>query len=591
MFRAFFLTCVGLLAAVLGAYRHYSHVPRADFAYVNPSGINTLDPAAMTWMQDYRIAINVWEGLTSYHPETAAAIDGAAYPPEVSNDGLHWTFTIRPEARWSNGDPVTAADFVRGWRRAMEPGSAGDNVYLLVDYIAGARDYYDWRNQAIESLASIPNESDEWRMRFTDHAAERDARFEQVGVRAVEPRTLDVTLRHPCVYFLDLCAMPAFVPIHESIERLRIDHQASGLSREGLVIHDPQWTKPNYHANGYPGLITNGAYRVSEWTFKRRLRLTANPFFHQRHTVRCETIDMLVYGDVNTSILAYEAGDVDFLPEMNVTYDHELARLAHSGERPDIRCPIVFGSYYYLFNCEDATFDGRPNPFIDARVRKAFALAVDRRLIAEKVVSRGDPPMGNIVPPGTIAGYEAPAGLGHDPEEARRLLAEAGYPDGRGLPVIDILYNTGFHHGKICDVMSEMWRRELGATVSPRGKETKTFAEDRKHRRFMIARAGWYGDYADPTTYLDLYTTGNGNNDSGYSDPRYDGLMRRAAGERNHEARYKILAAAERMLVRDALPLLPLYQYTQVLAIKPCVRGLHPNPRLVFPFRYLSISP
>ena len=590
MFRAVMLTSLALVAATVAAYRLSGAVPRADFAYVNQTAINTLDPAAVTWNQDIRVALNVWEGLAVRHPQTSVPIDGCGGPPEVSPDGRVYTFTIQPGSRWSNGDPVTAHDFVRGWRRSIEPGTAADYAFFILDYVSGARGYYDWRNQAVSELTALSPGSDAWRQRFESHAAELDYRFSRVGVEALGESTFQVILETPCSYFLDLCAFPTLLPIHESIERLRIDHEGTGLTPQGLVVYDPQWTKPDYHVNGYPGLITNGAYRVKEWTFKRRLRLEANPFFREADSVACETIDLLVYSDLNTAIMAYEAGDLDFLPETNVTYDHELVRLALSGERPDFHSLPVFGTYYYLFNCEDASFSGRPNPFVDPRVRKAFALAVDKRLIAEKVVARGDPPTDHIIPVNSIAGYRSPAGLGHDPDAARALLADAGYPGGVGLPVIDLLYNTGFHHGKICDVLAEMWRRELGAVVAPRGKEVKSFVDDRKNRRFMVARAGWYGDYGDPTTYLDLFATGNGNNDAGYSDAEFDQLLARAGKTRDPAQRMSVLADAEARLIRETFPAIALYQYTQLLALKPYVQGLYPNARLIFPFRHVKVT-
>lgn len=590
MFRMMMVVLTGALLVIVSLYRSTAGGDRADFTYVNPTGINTLDPAVMTWTHDIRIAINIWEGLMAHDPRSGEAIEGSAYWPIVSDDDLVYTFTIRPDARWSNGDPLTADDFIRGWRRAIEPGTASDYSFFISEYVAGAGEYYRWRNDAVAELTSMPTDTPTWKQTFDKYAADRDRRFAEVGVHALDDRTLEVRLSRPCPYFLDLCAFPTLMPIHQSIERLRIDPNGSGITVEGLVIYDPQWTKPDYHVNGYPGLITNGAYRLAEWTFKRRIRLEANPYYHGRNDVSCKTVDMLVYGDINTSIMAYEAGDVDFLTDMNVTYDHELSRLATTGARPDFHCPVVYGVYFYLFNTADAVVDGRPNPFVDARVRKAFCLAVDKKTIAEKVVARGDPPTDNVVPPGSIRGYKSPAGVGFNPDEARRLLAEAGFPDGDGMPVIDILYNTGFHHGKISDVLAEMWRKELGVTVVPRGKETKTYAEDRKNRTFMIARAGWYGDYFDPTTYLDLFATGNGNNDSGYSNAKYDALLTRAAETADPEARYAILAQAEQWIIAEAFPVLPLFQYTQLMAFKPYVKGLYPNVRLMFPFRAVSVE-
>jgi oligopeptide transport system substrate-binding protein len=575
---------------LLGGFGLRSQTERADFVYVNSSGINTLDPAAITWNQDIRVAINLWEGLSAYAPKTARAIPGAAYAPTVSDDGLIYTFTIRPDARWSNGEPVTSADFIRGWRRAIEPGTAADYAFLITDNVAGAKEYYQWRNDAVGQLSSMKPGSASQRSRLEEHAREMETRFARVGMEAVDDQAFRVTLRRPCPYFLDLCAFPTLMPIHRSIERLRINRDDLGLTREGLVIYDAQWTKPTPRKNGYPGLVTNGPYRLNRWLFKRRLRMVVNPHYRDSDSMACRTVDMLVFGDINTAIMAYEAGEVDFLPDTSVDYDHELARLSRSGQRSDIRCQTVFATYYYFFNCADESVDGRPNPFIDPRVRRAFALAIDKRVLSEKVIKRGDPPTDLIVPPGSVAGYVSPPTSSYDPNEARRLLAEAGYPGGKGLPVIDILYNTGFDHGKVCDVLARMWQRELGVVVSMRGKEVKTYAEDRRNRRFMIARAGWYGDYLDPTTFLDVFASDNGNNNAGYTSAEFDQLLTTAAQETDPKRRSDILSRAERILVDRDQPALPLYHHTQILAIKPYVRGLYPNVRLVFPFKYVSIE-
>jgi len=563
---------------------------RADFSYVNQSGIGTLDPSAVTWKQDIRIALNVWEGLTAYDPAPAQPIAAAAFAPTMSDDGLTYSFDIRPDARWSNGDPLTAGDFVRGWRRSLEPGTSSDYAYFLTDFVDGAAEYYAWRNEAVSRLNSLDRGSSEWRRSYDEHVNQLDERFSRVGIQAVTERRLRVRLSRPCPFFLDLCAFPTLLPIHRSIERLRVRYEQSPLTAEGLVVYDPQWTKPDYHVNDYPGLISNGPYRITDWNFKRRVRLAVNPFYREADTIACRTVDMLVYPDLNTAIMAYEAGDLDFLTETNVPYDHELARLAMTGQRRDFYNVPVFGTFYFLFNCQDVTFAGRRNPFVDARVRKAFTQAIDRRLVAEKVVARGERPADTLVPVDSIADYPRVNGLTYQPDEARRLLAEAGYPGGRGMPVIDILYNTGFQHGKICDALAEMWRAQLGVTVVPRGKEVKSFAEDRKQGRFMIARGGWYGDYADPTTFLDIFVHGNGNNDAGHNDRRFDQWLVEAAGQQDPVSRMNILARAERRLLCDNAPLLPLFQYTQLLAIKPYVSGLYPNSRLVFPFRFISVN-
>ncbi len=643
MIRNLLLVCTTLTVVALLFYTVTERTTRADFTYVNPSGIHTLDPARMSWTQDFRVALNIWEGLTTSDPQSTAPMEGAArFPPHISADQCTYTFTIRDDARWSNGDPVTARDFVRGWRRAMEPGTGTDYTFLFTGHIQGADEYVRWRRKVVgvltalcrlrdgweidaaqtdslmahpifqqirseagSKLGSKPPENDDrqsraawlsglaldWRALhdeiFDKHAAEMALRFNRVGIKAVDDRTLVVKLTRPCPYFLDLTAFPTFLPCHESIERLHAHYRGAAITREGLVAYDPQWTKPDYRRNGYPGLITNGPYRLSDWTFKRRIRLTVNPFYRAEERIACRTIDMLVYDSVTASILAYEAGRVDFLPAMDVPYDHEIARLARSGERRDFYLCDTLATYFLNFNCISESVGGRPNPFRDRRVRKAFSLAIDRDAIVHNVLGRGDRVAHSFVPAGTIPGYEPPEGLRHAPDEARRLLAEAGYPNGAGLPVVDLLYVSADE--KVCQALARMWERALGVRLELRAKESKTFAEDKANHRFMIARGNWYADYNDPTTFLDCLLTGNGNNDSGFSDPRYDSLLARAAEAPPDRA--ALLQAAERIIDEQECPILPILHYAQPIAIKPYVHGLSPNPRLRFAFQYVSMEP
>ncbi len=646
MIRNLLLVCALLFVSSLSIYSLSSGDSRADFAYVNPSGIHTLDPVRMSWTPDFRIALNIWEGLTTSDPVTTEPIDGAAlFPPDVSSDRLTYKFTIRDDARWSNGDSVVAADFVRGWRRGLEPGTAGDYQFLFTDHLAGAREYLTWRRAGVAELTSLSRIRDGWTLtpdqaralarcptfsqihatadsipeppaqdaadlawqRFADkldglsidwnacyeaafaaHISEMDQRFTKVGVRASGKRELTVRLARPCPYFLDITAFPTLLPCHESIERLRERYRKAPITAEGLVVYDPQWTKPDYRRNGYPGLISNGPYRLADWRFKRRARLGVNRFHRTADAIACRTVDMVVYDNVSAAIMAYEAGDLDFLPTMDVPYDHEIARLAQSGARPDFHLCQTFATYFLSFNCVSATVGGKPNPFIDPRVRRAFSLAVDKAKIVNNVLKRGDRVARSFVPAGTIAGYEPPIGLRRDVPEARRLLAEAGYEDGRGLPPIELLYVTADE--RICQALARMWERDLGVRVELRSKESKTFAEDKANHRYMIARGNWYGDYHDPTTFLDCLITGNGNNDSGYSGAAYDVLMSRASTAADPTERAELLQGAERILVEEDCPILPILHYAQPIAIKPYVKGLHANARLRFPFCYVSIE-
>ena len=423
---------------------------------------------------------------------------------------------------------------------------------------------------------------------FSTHVAQFDERFAAVGVEALNDRTLVVQLVNPCPYFLDLTGFPIFLPCHRSIESLRQRYRGTPITDQGLVVYDPQWTKPDYHENGYPGLITNGPYRLTDWTFKRRARLRVNPHYRMADKIECQTVDMLVFDNISASIMAYEAGDVDFLPDMSVPYEHEIARLAKSGERPDFHLCPVLATYFFNFNCVSETVNGRLNPFVDPRVRKAFSLAVDRKKIVHNVLQRGHRMARTFVPPGAIRGYDPPTGVGMDVDEARRLLASAGYPNGADLGPVALLYTP--NDERVCQAVARMWEESLGVRVELRCKESKSFAQDKAGHRYMIARANWYADYNDPTTFLDCLTTGNGNNDSGYANPRYDDLLDQARRLRDPAARAALLRRAEAIIVEEEFPILPILHYVSTIAIKPHVKGLHPNPRLWFPFRTITLD-
>ena len=643
MLRLFVVLSLAVVVACLGLLSASSSPPRADLVYVNPSGVHTLDPAQMSWTQDFRLALNLWEGLTTWDSRTLAPIAGAAmFPPDISEDGLVHTFAIRDDAKWSNGDPLTAADFARGWRRSLEPGVSADYAFFLTDYIAGATEYADWRrsgvavlslllrlrdddnlNEAewarllakssrphwisfldresardVDSDALTPREASrrlqarpiDWadvhRKVLRRHADDMESRFDQVDVRPLADKTLRVTLRQPCPYILDLLAFPVFLPIHESIELSRDRPHGEPVTEEGLVIYDPQWTKPAAFMNG-SGLTTNGPYRLEEWTFRMRVRLSANPHYHSAADVRCKTVEMLMMENINASLMAYENGQVDLLTDLGVPYVHEITRLAMSGERPDFRLCHVAATYFLNFNCRSTGADDGPNPLTDSRVREALARSIDKRAIVETVIQRGDRVAHSFVPPGSTAGYEPPVDAPFDPAAARARLAEAGYPDGASFPPVTLL-GTG-NDERIASAIARMWRENLGVTVSLQTKESKSYSEDKSEGRYTVARGNWYADYNDPTTFLDCLRSSNGNNDSGYASAAYDEWMDRAAREQDATRRFMLLQSAEKLVVTVDFPIVPLFHYTEPIAIKPHVDGIFPNARHWYPFKNATV--
>jgi len=637
--------------SLVGFWATASRDRPAAFTYANRGDVVCLDIAQMTYVQDMRIARALWEGLCGYAPDGTTVVEGAAYfPPEVSADGRTYTFHIRPEARWSNGDPVTAHDFAYAWRRAIEPGTAGDYSFLFRDNIEGAREYWAWRMTAVSTLTPMrklargqPVDADEglrlrlyvpaeragavyeglperpddgasdaekagreeaWSVRCGEllrlgaaywegladrllaaHRAEMEERYARVGWQVLDDHTLRVRLRRRTPYFPDLCAFATLFPVH----RVSL-HRLWSMTPEGLCIYDTQWPKPDYHRGGYPGLVGNGPYRMREWKFKRYILLEKNPYYWDADRVRIPTVKIVAYESPNTAFLAYERGQVDWLAEVGGDFTPELIGQHRAGLRPDIQTSDAFGTSYYTINCRPRLADGSPNPFADRRVRVAFALALDKKAIVESVVKCGNRVAATFVPPDSVPGYRGPAGLGYDPARARMLLAEAGWPGGRGFPTVELLTGIGSDYQKNAEATAKMWQDQLGVRCKLRVLEARAFRDAVKQGRFMLARVGWYGDYLDPLTFLDMLQTGNGNNDAKWSDPRYDDLLEQAARASDPQERLRILARAEALAMEEELPFLPVYHYVHVSAQRAHVRGLQINHRLIHPLKYVWLE-
>jgi oligopeptide transport system substrate-binding protein len=248
--------------------------------------------------------------------------------------------------------------------------------------------------------------------------------------------------------------------------------------------------------------------------------------------------------------------------------------------RKHIHAFPAFGTYFYNFNCLPTLQDGRRNPFADKRVRRAFAMALDKRRITEDVRGIGERIATTLIPPNSLAGYPAPAGLPFDPERARKELADAGYPGGKGFPAVEILFNRDGGHDVIAQAIAKDWSENLGVDVELAMREIKVFRNDLKNQNFMTSRAGWYGDYGDPTTFLDLNRTGDGNNDRKFSSAKFDALLDRANAEPDAAKRLQILYEAEKMIVEDELPLIPIFHYVQMSMFDPDkVSGISSHPR------------
>jgi oligopeptide transport system substrate-binding protein len=424
---------------------------------------------------------------------------------------------------------------------------------------------------------------------------------ETVGLESPDERTLIVRLKAPTAYFLDLVAFPTYSPVYAPLVRQheRVDPAT------GMVKTEAGWTQP-------PVMVSNGPFMLVTWRFKRDMRMEANPHYWDAASLPIRTIQIPSIEDPNAAVIAFKTGAVDWVSDVKADYRADMLRLKREfyqepAVRPlyerllaegldpveiDRRLPAdpkkrnhvhafpAFGTYFYNFNCRPRLGDGRENPFRDPRVRRAFALALDRGVIPEQIRRLGEPAARALVPPGSIPGYTGPAGLVHDPEAARELLAQAGFPGGAGFITVEILFNKDAGHDLIAAAIAKQWRAALGVNVALAQKEIKVFRDDLKGGNFMASRAAWYGDYGDPATFLELNRTGDGNNDRRYSNAEYDALLDQAKAQTDTAARFATLAQAERIIVERDLPLIPIFHYVQVHLFDPHrFTGISSHPR------------
>ncbi|MCH8822252.1 MAG: peptide ABC transporter substrate-binding protein [Planctomycetes bacterium] len=616
---------------------------KADIVFVSATEIFTLDPQRMSWTQDIRMAYAIYEGLVRWN-NYDFTIEPAAATWTLSQDKLTYTFKIRPDAKWSNGDPLTAHDFIYAWRRALLPDSAADYTTMFF-VIEGAEEFFNWRVQKLKEFTA--NKDNLTSAQRATAAAklwrETESRFDEVtGLEAVDEHTLRVKLARPTSYFLDLAAFGIYYPVYRPcVEGWVVDNSVQKkITEQGWINLTPPpfeqrrfvklnpdtarieqkhgWTKP-------AELVSNGPYLLTDWRYKRIFRIERNPYYHSQEMIQNDSVAVTSIEDINTAILAFESGRIDWLTDVGAEYEPDMLaeRLAFEkqyadelkakmdlgmsldeaiaelpkpepGQRRNIQSFPTFGTDFYSFNCRAKLADGRDNPFADARIRRAFVLSVDKQSIVENVTRLNEPVTTTLVPIGSIPGYVSPQGLPYDLDRAREEFKNAGWEDrdgdglvenaqGENFPIIDLLYSSNTVRYKNMSIaLRDMWQRALGVRIELRGKDSKFFKDDLIKGNFMIGRGRWYGDYGDPTTFLDLFKTGDGNNDRGYSNKYVDDLLAQAANETDPAKRMNILAECERFLFQEEVPMLVICQLVQSYMYEPGkLTGLSPHPRLV----------
>ncbi len=573
--------------------------PKADFTFINHGDVSTLDLQKMSWLQDLRIGRVLFEGLVRNDmlgPEPTLK-PGVAESWEISPDHRTYTFHLRTNAKWSNGEPVRAQDFIYAWRRALLPDTASDYTALF-QLIEGGKEFFDWRNARLKSFKpGVDDAAALWR--------ESESQFNTLvhlhpgGPNGDDDHILTFTLRRPVPYFLDLCAFATFSPVYPPL----VSQYDTLDPVTGRITSRSGWTKPGR-------IVTNGPFTLTSWRFKRDMRFARNPHYWDPTRINFDTMLCLTVEDVSAQIMSFKAGGIDLLTDVSAQYRPDLledraafecehaAKIAEykaqgldqttierllppdPAGRDSIHSFPTFGTYFYSVNCLPKLLDGRDNPFADKRVRRAFAMAMDKERVASQVRRLGEPAASTLIPVDSIPGYQSPKGLDHNPDAARALLAEAGYPNGKGLPTIQILYTRDAGHEFIAQSVKKDWEQVLGASVELAQREVKVFRNDLRSGNYMVARGSWYGDYGDPTTFLDINRTDDGNNDRKYTSPAFDALMAAADAELDRDKRLRILEDAERLIVEEDLPILPIFRYVQLYLYDPHrLTGLTSHPR------------
>ena len=501
---------------------------RADLVVINGGEPDTIDPAKIRGQPEGRIAYSLFEGLTRYK-STGETEPGIAERWEISPDGLHYTFHLREGVKWTNGDAITAQDFVWSWLRTLREPEAEYKYQLY--YIRGAEAFGEAKNDSVRPPA------------------------ESVAIRATDARTLEVELKNPTPFFIDLTVFYTLMPLH------RATVEASEKSGKS-------WLRPET-------IVNNGPFLLTEWRLNDRIRLTKNPAYWDAANVRLKTVDVLPAPSPNTAFNFYHSGVADVILDKSLVPTSLVPDLK---KRADYHATPILATYFIRFNTKRA-------PFTDVRVRKAISLVVDKELLTQKVTQAGEPVADAFVPPGT-AGYNPPEGMKRDPEAARKLLADAGFPGGAGFPVVRYLYtNKSETDEKLAVELQAMFKRELGISVLLAKQEWAVYLNSLSSLDYDFCRSSWVGDYLDPNTFLDMFVTGGGNNNCGWGNQRYDDLIALAAKEPDGAKRFDQFREAETILIRDEMPICPLFNYVVLMFYSDRLGGLAGNLVDEHPFR------
>lgn len=484
----------------------------------------TMDPTLNNASEAGTMILNAFEGLMTLDANSQP-VEGAAESYEVSEDGLVYTFKLRKDGKWSDGEPVVADNFKYSWLRALDKSTAAEYAYQLF-YIKNGENFYNGKASA-----------------------------DEVGIKVIDDYTLEVTLESPTSYFLQLCAFTTYVPL-----------------REDIISADPDgWaTKPESY-------VSNGPFKLVKWDMKDQLIFDKNENYWDKDNVKLDTLTCKLVTDDTTAYSELKAGSFDMV---NSVPTNEIEPGMEEGL---VSVTPKLGTYYFAINVgkQDGLNENVKEALSNKLVRQALNLVIDRQEIIDNVTKAEQIPAYSFVPLGILdedgkefssKEYYNPEDVEGNIEKAKELLKEAGYENGKGLPTIELMYNSEGQHKEIAQIIQQNWEK-IGVNVELSNQEWAVFLNTRQQGDYQIARHGWIGDYVDPMTFLDLCVTKGGNNDCGFSNAEYDKLINEAKVETDVEKRSEMLRKAEDILM-DEMPILPIYYYTTVTAANENVKGV-----------------
>ena len=484
----------------------------------NAAEPNDLDPQTADTINTGAVIMALFEGLAQYDPKSCEPIPAAAERWEVAADNLTWTFHLRHTGKWSNGDPVTARDFVFAYQRILSPKLGAEYAYFL----------YALKNGEAFNTGKI-----------TDPTL--------IGAHAADDYTLVLTLDHPVPFLPAMVCHTAWYPLH------RVTVEKFGL----IDQRGTRWTQPG-------NLVGNGYFTLTEWKSHQHIRVTKSQTYWDRDNVKLNEVYFYPIESSDGEERAFRSG------QLHITSRIPLSKIAvYEKEQPEFLDPGVYlATTYFQFNT------AKP-PFTDPRVRRALSMAVDRERIVHDVTRGHQVPATTFSPP-NIAGFTAKGGLGFDLPAAKKLLADAGFPDGKGFPKLELTFPTNESSQQIVEAVQQMWRKGLGIEISLHNQEMKVLMDSMHSHNYELSAAGWVGDYLDASTFLDMMAGDSGNNFTGWKNPEYDRLVALAKSTPDQAKRYAYYQRCEDILTEEC-PIAPIYFNSRNNLRRPAVKGYYNN--------------